>query len=151
MMPGKVNPVLAEALLQTCAHVIGGHAALTHAAALCGSFELHTAWPLASLVLVQNAEWLGNAAASFALKTVDGIVPTPRGPLLAARSLMAATALVPAIGYDAAAAIAKKAAEQDVSVYDVARADTQLGDDKLGRLLDPAAMLGPFDTPECPE
>ena len=151
IMPGKVNPVLAESLLAVTWHVAGGHAALTLAAHAGAAFELHTGWPLAAHTLVTSAEWLGAAVGAFAAGAVDGAQPTERGPALAQRSLMCATGLLPLLGYDRAAAVAKAAAEQGSSVAEAAA--ELCGDvdaDALRRAVHPAALLGPRDTPEPP-
>ena len=151
IMPGKVNPVLAESLLAVSWHVGGGHAAMTLAAREGAAFELHTGWPLAVHTLVTSAEWLGAAAAAFASHVVAGAAPTERGPQLAQRSLMCATGLLPLVGYDRAAAVAKAAAEQGSSVAEAAAelcGDVDVG--ALRRAVHPSALLGPRDTPEPP-
>ena len=151
IMPGKVNPVLAESLQLVSWHVVGGHAALTLAAHGGAAFELHTGWPLAAHTLVTSAEWLGAAVGAFAAGVVDGAQPTERGPALAPRSLMCATGLLPLLGYDRAAAVAKAAAEQGRSVADVAAELCGDADaEALRRAVHPAALLGPRDTPEPP-
>jgi hypothetical protein len=114
-------------------------------------FELHTGWPLAAHTLVTSAEWLGAAAAAFASHVVAGAAPTERGPQLAQRSLMCATGLLPLVGYDRAAAVAKAAAEQGSSVAEAAAelcGDVDVG--ALRRAVHPSALLGPRDTPEPP-
>ena len=152
MMPGKANPVLAEALLQACAHVAGGHATLSVAAATGAAFELHTAWPLAGYTLVTNAEVLAAAARAFAERCVDGLVATDKGPADAARSLMCVTGLLPLVGYDRAAAVAKRAAETGRSIGDVAAemCSDQADAETLRRAVEPGSLLGPYDTPEPP-
>jgi fumarate hydratase class II len=154
IMPGKVNPVMAESLLQLCAHVAGGHAALSHAAATHAAFELHTAWPLAAHTLCTSMEYLGAGARLFAVRCVDGVVPTDRGPASAGRSLMCVTGLLPLVGYDAAARVAKAAAAagEARALADVA-AELCPGVDAaaLREALSPAALLGPYDTPTPPD
>jgi fumarate hydratase class II len=153
IMPGKINPVMAESLLQLCAHVAGGHAALSHAAATHAAFELHTAWPLAAHTLCSSMEYMGAGARLFAARCVDSIVPTERGPANARRSLMCATGLLPLVGYDAAARVAKAAAAAgearelaDVAVELLPGVDAAA----LREALSPQALLGPNDTPAPP-
>jgi fumarate hydratase class II len=152
MMPGKVNPVLAEALLQSCAHVAGGHQALTVAAATGAAFELHTAWPLAAHTLVQSCEVLAAATRAFAERCVAGTEATEKGPHDAARSLMCVTGLLPLVGYDRAAAVAKHAAATGRSICDAAVelcGDT-MDAETLRRAVHPSSLLGPRDTPDPP-
>ena len=151
IMPGKVNPVLAESLLAVSWHVAGGHAALTLASHGGAAFELHIGWPLAAHTLVTSAEWLGAAVGAFATRVVDGVQPTERAPRLAQRSLMCVTGLLPLLGYDRAAAVAKAASKQGRSVGEAAA--ELCGDvdaDALRRAVHPAVLLGPRDTPEPP-
>ncbi|MBI5136995.1 MAG: class II fumarate hydratase [Nitrospirae bacterium] len=147
MMPGKVNPVIAEALIQACAQVVGNDAAIAFAAQR-GAFELNTMWPVAGCNLVGSMELLAAAAGVFCERCVVGITATGRGPALVASGLALATALVPAIGYDRAAAIAREAAETGRTIPEVARERTNLSDAELARLLDPASMTGPGDGTE---
>ena len=151
MMPGKVNPVLAEALLQACAHAAGGHAAMSLAAATSAAFELHTAWPLAAHTLVQSSEVLAAAAAAFAERCVAGLEATEKGPRDAARSLMCVTGLLPLVGYERAAAVAKHAAETGRDIGDVAvELCSDKAEDVLRAAVHPSNLLGPKDTPEPP-
>jgi fumarate hydratase class II len=151
IMPGKVNPVLAESLLQVCAHVAGSHAAVTMSSVSGAAFELHTSWPLAGYTLVTSAEWLAAATAAFARRCVDGIAPTAHGPVAAARSLMCVTGLLPVVGYDRAAAVAKLAAAQDRDLAAVALEELRDVDaETIEQALAPSALLGPHDSPAPP-
>lgn len=154
MMPGKSNPVLAEALLQTCCVVLGSNASLEHASLLLANLELAVAWPLASMVCVTHAQWLANAVSKFARDTVDGISSTEAGPQHAAGSLMLVTALAREIGYDAAAAVAKEAMnDPQATLVDTALRTPEgrrLGAERLRAILDPGTLLGPFDGPAPP-
>ncbi len=142
IMPGKVNPVIAEALLQACGQVIANDTALTMAGQ--GSyFELNMMLPLAAYNLLQSVSILGNAARNFGERCVEGIEATSRGPDLVENGLAIATALAPEIGYDAAAAIAKEAASTGESIRDVAQRRTELAEAQLDSLLNPAAMTEP--------
>jgi fumarate hydratase class II len=155
MMPGKSNPVLCEALLQVCCAVLGGHSSLENAALLLGSsFELAAAWPLAGMVTVTHAQWLAAAVSQYARYCVDGITPTDAGPQNAASSLMLATALARDMGYDAAAAVAKVAgSDRSVTLLEAALRTPEgqrMGESRLRTILDPHAMLGPYDGPTLP-
>jgi fumarate hydratase class II len=142
IMPGKVNPVIAESLIQACAQAIANDTAVCLAAQ--GSyFELNLMLPLATHNLLQAIELLTAASANFARQCVRGLRATERGPALVEQGLAIATALAPVIGYDAAAEIAKEAAASGRTVREVARGRTSLSDDELARILDPAKMTGP--------
>ena len=142
IMPGKVNPVIAESLLMVCQRVIGNDAALTAAAAQC-NFELAMSIPLAAQCLHESITLLANACANFAKTCIDGITATARGPALVEQGLMLATALAPVLGYDQAAAIAKEAAATGKTIREVARQRTTLTEAQLQELLDPAKMVDP--------
>ena len=142
IMPGKVNPVIAESLIQACGQVIGNDAA-TCVAAQGGYFELNLMMPMAAHNLLQSIELLAAAAANFAQQCVEGLRATEQGPRLVERGLAIATALAPVIGYDHAAAIAKEAAASGRTVREVAREKTELSEDELDRILEPAKMTQP--------
>jgi fumarate hydratase, class II len=142
IMPGKVNPVIAESLMQVVAHVMGNDAAVCQAAQ-GGYFELNLMLPVAAYNLLQAIDLLTAASENFAERCVEGLQATERGPEIVERGLMLATALAPAIGYDAAAEIAKEAAKSGRTIREVAREKTQLSEEDLERLLDPAKMTEP--------
>lgn len=151
IMPGKVNPVIAESLIQACAQVIANDLAVVQAGQW-GFFELNTMMPLAAHNLLQSIDLLAAATRNFAERCVRGLAATARGPELVERGLMMATALVPAIGYDAAAAVANAAADRGATVREVALEMTGLTAEELDRLLDPAAMTEPgFGRPPADE
>jgi len=142
IMPGKVNPVIAESLIQAAGQVIANDQAVLQAAQ--GSyFELNLMLPLAGYNLLDSIDLIAAAAENFAAKCVDGIRATERGPELVERGLMTATALSPRIGYDAAAKIATTAAASGRGIREVAREMTDLTPAELDALLDPAAMVEP--------
>ena len=142
IMPGKVNPVIPESLIQVVAQVIGNDA--TIAVAAQGSyFELNMMMPVAAYNLLQSIALLAAAADNFAKQCIEGLVATETGPALVARGLAIGTALAPRIGYDAAAAIAKEAAKSGRTIREVARERTDLTDLDLDQLLDPASMVEP--------
>jgi fumarate hydratase class II len=140
IMPGKVNPVIAESVLMVCQRVAGNDAALTAAAAQC-NFELAMSLPLAVKCLHESITLLAHACVNFAKNCIDGITATERGPALVEAGLMLATALAPVIGYDQAAAIAKEAAATGKTIREVARLKTALTEEQLNTLLDPVKMV----------
>ncbi len=142
IMPGKVNPVIAEALIQAAAQVVANDLAIVQAGQW-SFFELNTMMPLAGHNLVQSVEILGNATENFAERCVRGILATERGPELVERGLSMVTGLVPLIGYDEAAAIAKEAARTGKTVREVARERTKLSPEQLDAALDPFQMTEP--------
>ena len=142
IMPGKVNPVIAESVIQVAAQVIGNDAAVT-LAGQGGYFELNTMMPVAAYNLLQSIALLAAAANNFAVQCVQGIQATAVGPAMVEKGLMLGTALAPAIGYDAAAAIAKEAAASGQTIREVARLRTALADPELARLLNPEEMTKP--------
>ncbi|GAF90777.1 unnamed protein product, partial [marine sediment metagenome] len=142
IMPGKVNPVVPEALIQVCAQVVGNDATVT----LAGHrsfFELNTMMPVAGYNLLQSIELLAAAARNFAERCVDGLRATERGPELVEKGLAIATGLAPLIGYDAAAEVAKEAASSGRTIREVAQERTKLSDEDLQRALDPTSMTEP--------
>ncbi|HWQ28795.1 MAG TPA: class II fumarate hydratase [Dehalococcoidia bacterium] len=142
IMPGKVNPVIPESLIQACAYVIGNDAAVVQSGQW-GFFELNTMMPLCGYSLLQSIEVLGAAARNFARQCVAGIEATSRGPELVERGLAIATGLAPVIGYDAAAEIAKEAARSGRTIREVALERSGLTAEQIDRALDPAAMTEP--------
>jgi fumarate hydratase class II len=120
IMPGKVNPVLPEVVLQVSAQVIGNDAAIT-IGGLQGNFELNVRIPLIARNLLQSIRLLTNTSIAFAEKCVEGIRANEEGCHRSAEStLAAATALNPYIGYDKAAEIVKEAASSGRMLREVA-------------------------------
>ena len=142
IMPGKVNPVISESVVQVAAQVVGNDAAVVLAGQ--GSyFELNTMMPVAAYNLLQSISLLAASASNFSRQCVSGVQATSAGPEMVERGLMLGTALSPAIGYDAAAAIAKEAAATGKTIREVAKLKTDLSDAELDRLLKPEAMTQP--------
>ncbi len=142
IMPGKVNPVIAESLIQVGAQVIGCDAAVAQAAQ--GSyFELNLMMPVAAHNVLEAIELLASASQNFTERCIVGLSATQRGPEMVERGLMLATGLVPAIGYDAASDIAKEAAKTGRTIREVAREKTSLSEDELKHLLDATKMTAP--------
>ncbi len=143
MMPGKVNPVIPEAVAMSCVHVIGNDAAIAFAAQ-AGNFQLNTMLPLIAWSLLTNIRILTAAAGELAAKAIAGFsVQRERLAQIAARNPILATALAPRIGYEASAKIAQEAQASGRNILDVARERTQLDEAELRELLDPRHMTGP--------
>jgi fumarate hydratase class II len=142
IMPGKVNPVIAESLTQVCAMAIGNDTTIV-VAGHSSNFELNVMLPVAARSLMHSIRYLGASARNFADQLVAGLTATSRGPELVESGLMLVTALAPEIGYDAAAALAKEAFQTGRTVRDLARERTNLSESDLDRILDPAAMVEP--------
>jgi len=142
IMPGKVNPVIAESVCMVCAQVIGNHTTIT-IAGQSGNFEINVMMPVSAYNLLQSIGLLAAAARNFTEQCIKGIQATTRGPEMVERELAIGTALAPVIGYDAAANIAKEAAKTGKTIREVAREKTNLTEEELDRILDPANMTKP--------
>jgi fumarate hydratase class II len=139
IMPGKVNPVIAESVIQACAQVIGNDAAVS-VGNKWGNFELNTMMPVMAHNLLTSISLLAAVSSNFARQCVKGLEATRTGPEMVERGLMLATALAPVIGYDAAAEIAKEAAKTGKTIREIALAKKVLPADQLDQILDPAPM-----------
>ncbi len=140
IMPGKVNPVIPEAVAMVCAQVIGNDSAVT-VAGQSGNFQLNVMLPVVAHNLLESARLLGNAAAVLADQAVAGFVANEgRSRDLAERNPILVTALNPVIGYERGAAIAKRAYKEGRRVKDVAAEETGMSVQELDRLLDPLTM-----------
>ena len=143
IMPGKVNPVMCESVLQVAAHVIGCDATIT----VCGqggNFELNVMMPVMTLRLLEAIEFSANVVSAFTAKCVIGIEANQeRCRDRIEQSLAMVTALAHLIGYDNAAKIAEEAFESGKTVREVARAHKVLPDTELDKILDPSRMTEP--------
>jgi fumarate hydratase class II len=137
MMPGKVNPVIAESLLMVCAQVIGHDSAIAWCAA-AGNFELNVMMPLMAWDLLDSIELLAAGTRNFETRLVRGLEANrERAAAFVEQSLALATALAPIIGYEQAAALAKEAQASGRTIREVARERSGIPSDELERLLDP--------------
>jgi fumarate hydratase class II len=140
IMPGKVNPVISEAVIQVAAQVIGNDAAIT-VGGHGGYFELNTMMPVMAHNLLQSIALLGSVSRIFVDKCLAGIrVDEARCAELIEQSLAMCTALAPVIGYDAAAKIAKESYETGKTIRQVALEHQILPEEELKRILDPWGM-----------
>jgi fumarate hydratase, class II len=140
IMPGKVNPVLAEALMMVAARVMGNHTTITIAASR-GNLELNAMMPVLAAALLESLVLLANGCRAFTQRCVAGIQANPeRCKELLERNPSIATALNPLIGYDRAAEVAKEAAKDGVSVRDVVLRRGLIPADQIDEALDVRAM-----------
>ena len=145
IMPGKVNPTQCEALTMVAAQVMGNHVAITVGGSN-GHFELNVFKPMMIANFLQSARLLGDACQAFTDKCVVGIVANEdRIAALLKESLMLVTALNPHIGYDKAAATAKKAHKEGTTLKDAALALGYLTEEQFDAWVRPEDMIGPKD------
>ena len=143
IMPGKVNPVIAESVTMVCAQVIGNDVTVT-VGGQAGNFELIVMLPVMAYNLLQSIELLATASNNFAAKCIEGITANKeRCQSLIEQSLAMCTALAPEIGYEAAAKLAKEAYRSGKTVREVAKEQKVLPEKRLDELLDPWRMTEP--------
>jgi fumarate hydratase class II len=150
IMPGKVNPVMSEMLVQTCIYTVG----LTNMVVLCGrdgQFELNVTIPLIAYALHESIACLANGCRVFARQCIGGIeADATRCRELTDRSLMLVTALNPFIGYDQAAAVAKEALLKNKTLREVVLEKKLMDAATLDRALNPQSMTRPGgETPDA--
>ncbi|GIX33724.1 MAG: fumarate hydratase class II [Lysobacterales bacterium] len=140
IMPGKVNPVIPEAVTMVCAQVMGHHTAIT-IAGQSGNFQLNVMLPLIAYDLIQSIELLAHAARLLADRAIAGFrVREDRIREALDRNPILITALNPLIGYEKGAAIAKRAYREGRPVLEVAREESGLAEEALKALLDPLLL-----------
>jgi fumarate hydratase, class II len=143
IMPGKVNPTQVEALVMVAAQVMGNHVTITIAGSQ-GQLELNVMKPVIIFNLLQSIRLMADAARSFTDHCVAGIVPDRRRiEMFLANSLMLVTAPSPHIGYDKAAAVAKKAHAEGITLKEAALALGYVTAEDFHRWVRPSAMIGP--------
>jgi fumarate hydratase, class II len=141
IMPGKVNPVIPEAVAMVCAQVMGNHGTIS-IAGQSGNFQLNTMMPVIAYNSIQNLNLLAAACSHLAEKAIDGMLfNKARMSKALARNPILVTALNSAIGYDKAAQIAKRAYAENRPVFEVAKEMTDLSVTQLETLLDPKRMI----------
>jgi fumarate hydratase class II len=140
IMPAKVNPVIPESVTQVAAQVIGNDAAVT-VGGLSGAFELNVYIPMMARNVLESVRLLATSCVNFADQAIDGLVANEeRCTELSEKNLSVVTALVPAIGYDKSAELAKKALAEDRPLREVVKEAGLLTDDEVDRILDIKAM-----------
>lgn len=143
IMPGKVNPVIAESVTMVCAQVIGNDVTVT-VGGQAANFELIVMLPVMAYNLLQSIELLATASNNFAAKCIEGIKANEeRCKSLIEESLAMCTALAPEIGYEAAAKLAKDAFKSGKTVRQMAKEQRVLPEKRLNELLDPWRMTEP--------
>ena len=142
IMPGKVNPVIAESVAMVSAQVIGNDATIT-IAGQSGNFELNVMMPVAAHNLLESIDLLAAAARNFARQCINDLVATSKGPKMVMQGLAICTALAPIIGYDKAARLAHVASESGETIKQVALRETDLTDEELDKVLEPLSMTVP--------
>jgi fumarate hydratase class II len=143
IMPGKVNPVMSEAMMMVCAQVMGNHVAVT-VGGQHGNFELNVMMPVMAHNFLQSVEILARACDAFRANAVEGIgANRERCRQLLERNPSIATALNAYIGYDEAASVAKESAKNYESVRDVVKRRGLLSDEQLDTVLDVREMTEP--------
>lgn len=143
IMPGKINPVMCEMLIQVGAQIIGNDAAITFCGA-SGQLELNVTMPVIAHNLLQSIELLANGSRVFARKCISGIEANRKQcEENVERSLAMCTALAPVIGYDEAARIAKAAWQSNRNIREVAAELSGLPREELNKLLDPLRQTKP--------
>ncbi|MBA2241836.1 MAG: class II fumarate hydratase [Chthoniobacterales bacterium] len=143
IMPGKVNPVMCEAMMMVCSQVIGNDACITWAGAN-GNFELNVMMPVMAHNLLESIRLLANACEVFTEKCVRGITANEeRCRELVELSMAMVTSLAPKIGYDRAAEIAKESARTGRTVREISLEKKVLSEAELNAALDPIAMTQP--------
>jgi fumarate hydratase class II len=143
IMPGKVNPVICEAMIQVCAQVIGNDTTIT-IGGMGGVFELNLMLPVIAHNLLQSIHILNGACKMFKVNLVDNLEANEKACAdYIEGSLAMCTSLAPVIGYDKAAHLAHIAYETGKTVREVAMEENVLPEDELNRLLDPRSMTEP--------
>lgn len=139
-MPGKINPVIPEAVTMVCAQVIGNDATIT-IGGQSGNFQLNVMLPVIAYNLLQSITLLASASRVLADQAIAGFtVNEERIASLVGRNPILVTALNPVIGYELGAKIAKQAYAEGRLLKDVALEKTQLTGEELDRLLDPRQL-----------
>ena len=141
IMPGKVNPVMCEALLMVCTQVFGADATVTWAAASGSTLDLNVMMPVIAHHFLENVRILAAAVRAFTDRAVRGLeANTARCNELVELSMAMVTSLAPIIGYDRAAEIAKESAKTGKTVRQLCEEQRVLPPDELKRALDPVGM-----------
>jgi len=143
IMPGKVNPTQCEAMTMVCTQVMGNDTTISFAGA-SGNFELNVFRPVIAYNILQSIQLLSDACESFLINTINGIEPNEkRIKDNLYNSLMLVTALNPHIGYDKAAAVAKKAYSENISLREAIEKLGYMTGDEFDQIVQPDKMIRP--------
>lgn len=144
IMPGKVNPVMCESMMQICAWVIGNDQTVAFAGATGGQFQLNIMMPVMAAATIQSIVWLASATQAFVDFCAKGMEANAQACQAAVeKSLAMVTSLNPLIGYEKAAALAKEAFKTGRTIRELCREQKVLPDDVLEKALDPWRMTEP--------
>lgn len=144
IMPGKVNPVMCEAVLQVCARVIGNDATVTYAATLLSNFELNVGMPVIAHAMLESCRLIANVVDVFRTRCIEGIAAnTDHCGELVEYSMAMVTSLAPRIGYDLASEIAKESAKTKRTVREICKERNLMPEAELKAALDPISMTQP--------
>ena len=142
IMPGKVNPVIAESVTMICAQVMGNDQTVS-IAGQSGKFELNVMMPIAAHNLLESIEILSKGSDNFSKQCIEGLVATEKGPNMVNQGLAICTALAPKLGYDKAANIAHIASETGETIKQVTLKETELTTEEIDEILEPLSMTEP--------
>jgi fumarate hydratase class II len=144
IMPGKVNPVLCESLMQAAARVMGNDQTITVCGAAGGQFQLNVMMPVMADAALESVRLMANAIQAFTSLCLEGMEANPQNCQAAVEnSLSLATALSPLIGYEQAAALAKEAFKTGKTIRQLCLEKQILPEDQLNEALDPWRMTRP--------
>lgn len=145
IMPGKVNPVLCESMIQVAARVMGNDATIAVCGATGGQFQLNITMPLMSAVLLESVELMARCTAVFTQRCVSGLTANrEKCESAVEQSLSMVTSLNPYIGYERAAALAKEAFKTGKTIRELCLEKEVLPPDVLAQALDPMKMTRPL-------
>ena len=146
IMPGKVNPVMSEALMQAAARVMGNDQAIAVSGAAGGQFQLNIMMPMMGQTVLESIRLLVGATRAFSEKCLEGLEPNPDACEAAVeQSLSLVTGLNPYIGYEKAAALAKQAFKTGKTIRELCREQQVLPEEELTEALDPWRMTKPVE------
>lgn len=144
IMPGKVNPVMCESLMQVCARVIGNDGTVTMSGATGGNFQLNIMMPVMGQTTLESIQLLSNGTRAFIEFCMEGLEANPEAcEASVEQSLSMVTSLNPLIGYEKAAKIAKDAFASGKTIRELCIEEKLLADDVLKAALDPMSMTEP--------
>ncbi len=144
IMPGKVNPVMCESLMQVCAWAIGCDQTVAFSGAAGGQFQLNIMMPVMGLAALDIVTLLGSATEAFVELGIAGMEPNAEAcEASVEKSLSMVTSLNPYIGYEKAAALAKEAFKTGKTIRQLCREQKVLSDELLDKALDPMSMTEP--------
>ena len=146
IMPGKINPVIPESVCQVAAQIIGNDTTIS-IAGQSGNFEINVMMPFVGYNLLQSIELASSSCENLVDQCIDGIKATENGPKMVTNGLAIVTTLVPHIGYDKSAYIAKQAQLENVTIKEIALKETDFSSQELDKILNPESMTDPKSAP----